>query len=276
MSSAQTHYSVTSVAKAFVNARAASAALPEYPGSFPPSLADAYATQDKAIDLWSDKIGGWKVGRIPDPYASELGADRLIGPIFSSLIRPADEAGLEMDIFSDGFAAVEAEFILEVGKDAPADKLNWTDEEALSMIRCVRAGVEVASSPLPSINDHGPLVTISDFGNNFGLIVGPELEGLLSRPLEEWVCEVLIDGEPIGHASAAGLPPGGAVGSLRYALENAAGRGRPLRAGMMVSTGAVTGVHQVGAGQTAENRFVGGTTLRCHFVPLGANSHAAE
>ncbi len=39
-------------------------------------------------------------------------------------------------------------------------------------------GIEIASSPLQNINDYGPAVVASDFGNNAGLLLGAEVAGL--------------------------------------------------------------------------------------------------
>ena len=36
-------------------------------------------------------------------------------------------------------------------------------------------GIEIASSPLVNINDYGPAVVASDFGNNAGLLLGAEI-----------------------------------------------------------------------------------------------------
>jgi 2-keto-4-pentenoate hydratase len=48
-------------------------------------------------------------------------------------------------------------------------------------------------------------------------------------------------------------------------------RGRPLRAGDFVSTGAATGVHSIQAGQSAEAIFTGIGSLRCRVVPMSPN-----
>jgi len=275
MTKAPEEFSPKATAEAFIEARASSGTLPTYPGPFPPDLSKAYAAQDAAIDKWPDEIAGWKVGRIPEPFAGQLGADRLIGPIFSQLIKSGTNEVVQAGIYGAGFAAVEGEFILEIAEDAPADKTEWSLSEARDIAARVCAGIEIASSPVPAINDHGPLVTITDFGNNYGLIKGPELRTLLDMPPDYWECETYVDGEKIGAANAAGMP-GGPIESLRYALSNAAARGRPLKKGMLISTGAVTGVHQVHAGQHAEIRFVTGVSIRCAFEDNGIHQHAAE
>ena len=58
------------------------------------------------------------------------------------------------------------------------------------------------------------------------------------------------------------------LAALAFALRCNARRGRPLRAGDYISTGAATGVHSIGAGQSAEAIFTGVGTLKCVTVPM--------
>lgn len=242
--------SADSRAKAFVDARLAAQCVSVYPGSKPASLKEAYSVQNDAIELWPAPIGGWKVGRINPPFETEFGADRLVGPVFQPVCHKNSDAVLDMPVFETGFAAVEGEVTAVIAKDVPWDKTSFTIEDALYFIKSLNFGVEIASSPFPEINDHGPLVTISDFGNNYGLILGDEIENWRDMTLEDWVFETIINGQSVGRASPTGLP-GGPVESVRYLLENTSRRGLPLKAGMCVLTGAVTGVHQAFVGDTA-------------------------
>jgi 2-keto-4-pentenoate hydratase len=54
---------------------------------------------------------------------------------------------------------------------------------------------------------------------------------------------------------------------VRFLLENVARRGRPAKAGMMILTSAVTGVHRVFAGDEAMVSMNGSTPIRCRFIP---------
>jgi 2-keto-4-pentenoate hydratase len=67
---------------------------------------------------------------------------------------------------------VEAEFMLHVavGFTGPVPQ---DDAATLAILDDVRIGIEIASSPYPRINLDGPPVTVSDFGNNYGMILGP-------------------------------------------------------------------------------------------------------
>lgn len=252
-------------AEKFVAARRSGQALPAYPGSMPTEIQRAYAIQDDAINLWPDELAGWKVGRITGEWERKLGTDRLAGPVFRPAVHRVSGTSIAMPVFEGGFAAVEAEVIVVVGEDAPADKTDWSTDDARAHVADMRMGVEIASSPFAGINDHGPLVTISDFGNNYGLITGPSIPDWQDGALESWEFDTAINGRSVGRATPAGIP-GGPVESFRFMLENGARRGRPLKAGMMILTGAVTGVHVARIGDRSIVSFRGEPAISCHLV----------
>lgn len=254
------------IAESFVRARLGAAPLDSYPGPQPSNLDEAYRIQDIAIDLWPDTVGGWKVGRIPPALEQAFGCDRLAGPIFSQSIRRrpnGDES--EMPVFEAGFAAVEAEFVAVIAEDAPPAKTDWSRDDAESMIGELHIGLEVASSPLAAINDLGPAVTASDFGNNAGLIVGPAIPDWNSRDPATLTCEAFIDDCSTGKGGAYTLT-GGVARSVQFMLELAARRGRPLRAGDVIATGQTSGIHDVSPGQLVRIDFGDDGKLECRLV----------
>lgn len=248
------------IARRLVRARLQATALPDYPGALPPSLDAGYASQDAAIAMWPTRVAGWKVGKIPDAWLARMGEERLVGPIFEDAVQQAlsgEAAGFA--VIAGGFAAVEAEFVFRLGADAPVGKTAWTDDEALALVDALLVGAELAGSPLPRINDLGPAVVVSDFGNNAGLILGPpvpEWRRMLGTLEQDLRCETAIDGEVVGSGRASDIA-GGLVAALRFALARCARRGMPLRAGQLVSTGAATGIHDIRAGQQARVSFDG-------------------
>jgi len=252
-------------ARSFTDARIMAQALPDYPGTPPQSLSEAYAIQAQAITLWPDRIVGWKVGKINAPWDEALGTDRLAGPIFARDVTQAGEGAVDAFVFEGGFGAVEGEIIIVCGADAPPGKLTWTIEEAADFIGEMIVGVEIASSPFRGINDLGPLVTISDFGNNNGLILGSAIRDWQDASPADWRFQTFIDDAEIGRADATSIP-GGPIESFRALLEICAGRGMPLRKGMYVSTGAVTGVHTIQAGQSAVVAMDGYPEIRLNML----------
>ena len=74
------------------------------------------------------------------------------------------------------------------------------------------------TSPLATINKIGPLCVVSDFGNNNGIIVGPEIPNWRERAMTELTCETFIDGVSVGTGMAANVP-GGPLESVRFVAE---------------------------------------------------------
>ena len=262
--SVQTSSEDQAVAEAFVSARLAACAVADYPGDAPQQMAQSYAIQDAAIALYPDRIVGWKVGGVPPTQQAALGVHRLAGAIFAGNVWAAGEAPTPLPAIEGGFAAVEAEFIARIGADANPAKTDWTLAEAADQIDAVFIGVELAGSPLSAINDMGAAVVASDFGNNGGLVIGPELADWRTR-LDLIEVETIIDEVSVGRGGSSSLA-GGALESVRFLLEHCARWGRPLTAGVLVSTGAVTGVHRIYAGSESMCVFEGVGEVRCAVV----------
>jgi 2-keto-4-pentenoate hydratase len=249
------------IASQFVAARLSGRALPDYPGPIPDSLAGAYSVQDAAIASFDQPIIGWKVGRIFPPLSDRFGADRLAGPIFSTTTQHNDDAVVGR-IFTGGFGAAEAEFLIKIGADLSPGKSDYTLEEAAAQISAVHIGIEIASSPFPSINELGPAVTISDFGNNNGLIIGPHIEAWRTSKFADWDVVLEVDGVEIGKGAANSFPDG-PIGSVRFLLNNLGSRGIAIKAGTWISSGAITGVHKVEAGQKVCAVFGNDISVKC-------------
>ena len=133
--------------------------------------------------------------------------------------------------------------MVRLARDLPAHPGPWTAEEVAALDQQLLVGIEVASSPIPDINALGPTVIAADFGNNNGLLLGPELADLAGVEL---ACR--IDEEVVGEGTAANLP-GGLHHGLATALNLLIQRGHAVRAGTLFATGAITGIHVIRPGQ---------------------------
>lgn len=248
------------IAKAFVAARRARQGFADYPGAMPETLEDGYAIQAKAIALYDAPIAGWKVGRVPDPLVARYGANRLAGPIFAdSVVWAQGGEPADMSIFRNGFGAAEAEYLVRLGA-LPSDfDRPWSNADVLRYVAEMRVGIEIASSPFAGINAHGPAVTISDFGNNNGLLIGYGISS--EEDFLSWPVSLTIDGAVVGTGTAGGMLDG-PIGAVRFLFERAA-QGLPLAEGQWISTGAVTGVHPVRPGAMVVAEFGAGLRVAC-------------
>ena len=253
------------VAAAFVAARREARALADYPGVRPENLAASYRIQDCALSLDGRAVVGWKVGRINAPADALLGANRLAGPVFAGSVADGARGCVpDMPVFASGFAAAEAEFLLHV-PGSTSGSVPATNDEAKAIVDEVRLGIEVASSPYPGINVDGPCVTVSDYGNNGGLVMGPALANWRDIDLCAVPVRTEIDGEIVGQATAATMLDG-PYGAVRFLLANLAARGIGWDAGIWVSTGAVTGVHEIRPDQLAVATFGDFGSIACRIV----------
>jgi 2-keto-4-pentenoate hydratase len=165
-------------------------------------------------------------------------------------------------VFEGGFAAVEAEIVICVGRDAPPGKFEWTLDEAADFVGELCIGIEIASSPLGTLNDLGPGAVVADFGNNWGVVVGTAVDDW--RGLYEVTAQTFIDDEFVGRGVTSVRQ--GPLGALAFTLAKAARRGRPLRAGAVISTGMITGVHNIRPGQRSQHIFQGLGEVGCRAV----------
>jgi 2-keto-4-pentenoate hydratase len=252
-----------SVAAQFVRARLSARPLDKYPGAVPANLKSAYHCQDQAIEAWPDEIAGWKVARVPKEWAEKFPEPRINGPAFRRNIYVAAHGAIPAcPVFEGGFAAVETEIVVRVKADAPAKKYEWSIAEATDYVGDMHIGVEVASSPLATLNDLGTGAVISDFGNNWGIVVGDPIADW--REIASVSCETFIDDQSVG-ARAVSIEQG-PLAALAFTLGKCAERGRPLRAGAWITTGMITGVHDIGIGQRSRHMFAGYGQVNCRIV----------
>lgn len=255
-------------AAALANARKAATGIATYPGDVPRDLAHAYDVQDRIITLMAKPIAGWKVGRINGAEAESFGINRLAGPIFSDFVFAAQPNEVaQVPVYAEGFIAAEAEFMLRIGTAPDPAQSHFSLEEAAAHIDQICVGIEMASSPFSGINDHGAAVTASDLGNSKALVIGAPIAATEWPEYADWPVRLSVDGVQRGQASASGLPDG-PMGAVRFLLEHLAARKIALHSGQWVSTGAITGVHQVQVGEQVRVDF--GATYVVQCAPIAA------
>ncbi|MGD7706323.1 2-keto-4-pentenoate hydratase [Microlunatus sp. Y2014] len=244
-------------------ARASGHGLPGFPGDTPADLTSSYAIQDQVITSWPGTVVGWKIGYVAPENRGDDGDERLVGPIWAEQLEVIDGDGRQptMAIFGQGFAAAEAEVTVRLDADPPSRE-SWTVDDVAELAGTAFLAIEVASSPIADINALGPRVVAADFGNNNGLVVGPELGDWRSAELSSIGIETMIDGRSVGTGSTANLP-GGITTAVAQALTILARRGRTLRAGELLATGAITGIHDVVSGQRVEVTAAGVGGVSC-------------
>lgn len=233
------------ISRRLVAARTNAEPLKVFPGELPQALQDAYAIQTASIARWPDEVAGWKVGMVPQNLRAKLAAERLAGPIFkSSIFKVEPETTNTMSIYGGGFAAVEAEFVLQLATTVEPVEKDYSDEELVELVSAMHVGAEIASSPMADVNKLGPCCVVSDFGNNAGLLIGQSVPGWSALSPEALTAAVSVDNVLVGTANAAAIE-GGLLQALRFLVELSAKRRLVLPEKTFVSCGALTGIHEV-------------------------------
>ncbi|MFL6714995.1 MAG: 2-keto-4-pentenoate hydratase [Burkholderiaceae bacterium] len=258
------------IAAAFRKARQAATALDAYPDDeLPASLDSAYAIQEIAIEAWDDQVVGWKVAAVQPAFREKYPAERLAGPVFSRTVHQGGDTAAEVPVIENGYAAVEAEFAVRIAKAVPPLPADADPASLLPYVEGVYAAFEIAASPLASLSALGPGAVISDFGNNSGLVLGARLPMTVLTEPSSATAVTEINGSRAGEGGAAKVP-GGPLAAVLFLARHLAARGRGLKEGDWVSTGASTGIHPVRPGDTARAVFNHAHAVSAVIVKAGS------
>jgi len=240
-----------------IAARQTGVAPNAFPGEMPETPEQAYHVQDLCLSGWGDELVAWKVAGLNPDLHEQFQAQRQSGPVFRRGLQFSTGRDHVMaPVFAQGFAAIEAEFVVELADLSSLPTSNLSIEDAHKAVAKMFIGIEIASSPMKDTHSYGALSPICDFGNNVGVIIGPEITNWQDLDLSSVDVSVKIGDDIVGSANAK---PGlaGPLGAVTYLIEHLAKRGHKLEAGDYISTGAITGAHQTSINIPSEVRFDG-------------------
>lgn len=255
------------LSKRLVKARLDACVLDEYPGQLPTSLEQAYKVQAASVARWPDEVVGWKVARLPADDRDRFAQERLAGPVYRSAVQSVDaQSQTVAHIYADGFAAIEAEIVLELGRDVPSD-FEGCNEDLAKIVAKAYCGAEIASSPMPFVIELGATSIISDMGVNAGVVLGPEIADFPSLSADALEVSVSVDGRVVGEANPGAIT-GAPFDALLFLVKHCGAHGIKLPKGTLVSTGMITGVHDVSVGCSARVDFGTAGWFDVSFEPI--------
>lgn len=248
---------ISTLANTLSSARKDVRILDGFPGPIPSTLAEAYVVQDASIAASDQPIVGWKVGMVPPDLRDELGAERIIGPVFKDVCTTLTEEeakgqAFELPVFAGGFIAIEPELVFETNQDIAPGSINTADGVA-HLVKAAYAGIEIASSPVIDLNGYGPTAIASDIGNQYGVILGASIVDWKTA-ITSMETSTTINDELINTAATDGIF-NGPLSAFAFMIDCCAARGITLPAGSLCSSGAITGVHETLVGSTSSVKF---------------------
>jgi len=215
----------------FLNARHTGTCIERTPQGFAPhDTIEAYAVQDRVAETLGP-VRGWKVGaRTPE-------AEPFCAPLHESTIF------CDVDTLPKGICrlfGIEAEIVYRFCTDLLPRDTPWTEQEVRAAIATAHPAIEIFDSRFCVAGSQDPLSHMADQGNHGALIVGSAFEAWADLdPVDEPVA-LTINGDCVQNhrgGNSAGEP----IRLLVWLANHAAARGKPIRAGDVVTTGSMTG-----------------------------------
>jgi 2-keto-4-pentenoate hydratase len=237
---------IEEAARALAGARTGQpiAALPE--GARPETEADSYAIQDAALRRLGERIGGYKVGFLPQ-------GGIFCAPIYASKVH-ASPASLPAHGFH--LLGIECEIGFRLNQALAPREKPYSRDEVLAAAS-LHPTIEIVDSRYQDFRSLDRLQVLADNFSNGALVYGAAASGWHGMDLVHPPIEVTADGK--SFAECSGLRAGDPIGLLVELVNYAAKQ----RGGMLAGTFVTTGTH---TGMVFTER---GVTIRAEYGPLG-------
>lgn len=229
--------------------RVASAAV------LPPDLAGAYAVQDETAAALG-AAGGWKVGARSaeaEPNAAPL-------PLRGLFANGPALAGSQW-----AMRGIEVEVAVRFARDFAPGGPGASREALAAAIDCVLPAIEVVETRLSDWRESDPLAQLADLQTHGALVVGaPSRMKPSDVDLRTVRANLAFDGQSVADTNGGNT----AVDIWRllaWLAWHAQQRGRPLRAGDVVTTGSCTGMLVAGEGSRVVAELEGIGRVQLHF-----------
>lgn len=215
------------LADAFVNHRL----IDPLPADVAPTAFDeAYEIQDATLALSGAKQAGWKLAVATRAAQEKIGADGpLVGPLLDGRIL---SDGAQLTTNDLHFPNIEAEIAVVMDSTPAPDA---TSSDILDHIRSMHLAIEIADRRYHEKQD--PIQTLADLNSTGYFVLGQEIEGWRDLGFIGGKVTTKSDGEILASNDDPDAWPE-IFGGLEYLVVFLAKRGKSLKAGDVITTGA--------------------------------------
>ena len=209
------------------------------------SVEDAYRLQQSYVRISGQRRTGWKIGATAAPMQENLGlSEPFAGPLLEGTTL---RSGATCALVAGQAAIVEVEFVLRMGQDYANHDPDSTDELA-EAVDAVCAGIEVAGVRYPqSMGKPAGALVVADAAANIALVHGTPRENWREFDLGTHEGVLHINRERV-DAGTGNKVLGNPLNSLAWLAEFLSKQGLSLRRGDLITTGTITGMRAVEAG----------------------------
>lgn len=228
----------------------------------PATLDEAYEVQAALIRAWGATPRGYKIGCTSELAQQALGvAEPFAGRVLETGLLESPAVFAPADYI---FHLLEPEFAFRLRDPLPPRGEPYGWEEVGAAVDLAYPAIEVVTSSYGAAwSEVGAVQLVADNAAHALLVLGRGSAAWRDLDLATLRVELRIDGEPVTEgqgANALGHP----LAALTWLANDRARRGRGLLAGEVVTTGVVTGLTDLRAGQAALADFgpLGSVELR--------------
>jgi len=251
-------------AEALIQARTDYRVLDEFPGGvFPANVDEGYAVLDAIEAGFVVPIGGWKAALTNDAIMRKMKTDApACGPLFQPYIRPAPA---HLNLPADSMRGIECEFAFRMRTTLPPRDEPYTNAETAAAVASLHPAVEVVDTRVKNGMAHGAGALIADFCANAALVYGDGFKDWNDFDLASHEVTLRVEGKPVITGVGRNVL-GDPRNALTWVANFLSNRGRGLKAGEIVTTGSMMGIHPVPAGSTVAADFGSLGTIEVRFT----------
>lgn len=245
-----------------VDARRSGSQISEFPLRLvPPTVEDAYRINASIAERLGWQQLGWKIAATTEAVRTKLGTE---GPIYGRTFRRfRHESPVRLKHAELLDPLVECEFFVTLSRDLAPREEPWSMAEVIDAIGAVNAGIEVAECRFP-MNALPPLPAILADGSASGRYVFGDAISGWHLGLESHRVLLDVDGKQRRSGSGKDVM-GDPVAPLVWLAEERRRSGEGLKAGQTISTGSMTGMLPIQAGQHVVAHFGSDATVEITF-----------
>lgn len=213
----------------------------------PRTIEEAYAIQDRLVQMLGDSTGGWFLGCTNIAIQHQLG---LKEPYYARLLQSSVQEGpYSLQLPKELSAVLELEFAFKLSRDIPATMEKYSEKAIAPFIASVHPAIEVVIGYLRDWTHKDIYSIIADNGTDGILVYGEGVSRWQSLDLNELPITLSVNGNVVREGKGSNVLDG-PLSAMTW-LANHCDRSPGLRAGHINNTGSCTPMYFANPGDVA-------------------------
>ena len=218
----------------------------------PNTLLEAYAIQDRLVQMWGGNSVGWKLSCTSAVAQQTLKFDEPCrGRVMAGRI---DQSPTTLDSNRHFMRLIEPEFGFRLKHDLRPSDAPFEFDDVVDAVEALVPLIEIVDTAYQDWTSVGVLSLIADNMLSGGLVLGEPVSEWRERDLAAHEVTLAVNGETVTRGSGGNVLDH-PVNALLWLANDLPSMGMGLRAGEVVATGLSTGLAYADAGDTAVADF---------------------